>query len=182
MIGCVTLTLYSREVAAAVARLRAAAAHGRVRLHLALPPRRDDPALQRRMRYSDETVGTADVCQQAFRTMCVLRKHVAPGLERARATNQAALLLRVRSGLQRLLPWRRSHSAPRGLGRLRLRQRDRQHVEGVGRLDLVGIDRGRQPVPPLEGAIGPLIAMDLLGLLLRHLLLRALDRQQVGLY
>src|SRR5713226_6003830 len=103
MIRCVTLTLYGREVAAAVARLRAAAAHGRVRLHLALPPRRDDPALQRRMRYSDETVGTADVCQQAFRTMGVLRKHVAPGLERARATNQAALLLRVRSGLQRLL-------------------------------------------------------------------------------
>src|SRR5258708_15066236 len=95
MMRCVTLTLCSREVAAAVARLRAAAAHARVRLHLALPPRRDDPALQRRMRYRDETVGTADVCQQAFRTMCVLRKHVAPGLERARATNQAALLLRV---------------------------------------------------------------------------------------
>jgi len=162
MIGCVTLTLYSREVAAAVARLRAVAAHGRVRLHLALPPRRDDPALQRRMRYSDETVNTCDVCQQAFRTLCVLRKHVAPGLERARATNQAALLLRVRSGLQRLL-CRHFHLDQMGLGRLRLRQRDRQHAEVIGRLDLVGIDRGRQPESPLEGAIGPLIAMDLLG-------------------
>src|SRR5881397_882555 len=42
--------------------------HGRVRLHLALPPRRDDPALQRRLRESSETVGRADVCQQAFHT------------------------------------------------------------------------------------------------------------------
>src|SRR5713226_2513747 len=66
MIGCVTLTLYSREVAAAVARLRAVAAHGRIRLHLALPPRRDDPALQRRMRGGDETVGRSDVREQAF--------------------------------------------------------------------------------------------------------------------
>src|SRR3989442_15895248 len=99
---------------------------------------------------------------------------------RKRATNQAALLPR-RLGLQRLL-WRDFHRDQMGLGRLRLWQRDRQHAEVVGRLDLVGIDRGRQPERPLEGAIGPLIAMDLLGLLFRHLLLRALDRQQVALH
>src|SRR5437667_7628175 len=93
---------------------------------------------------------------------------------------QAALLPR-RLGLQLLL-WRDFYRDQMGLGRLRLRQRDRQHAEVVGRLDLVGIDRGRQPEGPLEGAIGPLIARDLLGLLLRHLLLRALDRQQVALH
>src|SRR5712691_4430346 len=103
---------------------------------------------------------------------------VSPSEERA--TNQAALLP-LRLGLQRLL-WRDFHRDQMGLGRLRLRERDRQHAEVVGRLDLVGIDRGRQPERSLEGAIGPLIAMDLLGLLLRRLLLRARDRQQVGLY
>src|SRR3989442_2537169 len=86
-----------------------------------------------------------------------------------------------RLGLQRLL-WCHLHRDEMGLGRVRLRQRDRQHAEVVGRLDLVGIDRGRQPEGPLEGAKGPLIAMHLLGLLFRHLLLRALHRQQVGLY
>src|SRR5207249_7196228 len=60
--------------------------HGRVRLHLALPPRRDDPALQRRMRESSETVGRADVCQQAFHTPSVLGNHVASGRERGRPT------------------------------------------------------------------------------------------------
>src|SRR3989441_1992967 len=65
--------------------------YGRVRLHPAPPPRRDDPALQRRMRESDETVGPADVCQQAFHTPSVLGNHVASGREK-RATNQAALL------------------------------------------------------------------------------------------
>src|SRR6266849_7301120 len=55
--------------------------HGRVRLHLALPPRRDDPALQRRMRESDETVSRADVCQQAFHAPSVLANHVASGRE-----------------------------------------------------------------------------------------------------
>src|SRR5260370_9895158 len=63
--------------------------NGRVRLHLALPPRRDDPAFQRGMRQRDETVGRGDVCQQAFRTMCVLRKHVAPPPDaKERATNR----------------------------------------------------------------------------------------------
>src|SRR3989442_1310388 len=63
----------------------------RVRLRLAQPPRRDDPALQRRMRESDETVGRADVCQQSFHTPSVLGNHVASGREK-RATNHAALL------------------------------------------------------------------------------------------
>src|SRR5438309_4730000 len=53
----------------------------------------------------------------------------------------AALCLRVRSGVQRLLR-RELHLDQVGLGRLRLRQRDRQHAEVVGRLDLFGIDRG----------------------------------------
>src|SRR2546429_5574703 len=47
------------------------------------PPGRDDPALQRRMRSSDEAVGHGDVCQQAFRTICVLRQHVAPDENRS---------------------------------------------------------------------------------------------------
>src|SRR2546426_10581734 len=55
--------------------------YGRVRLHPALPPRRDDPALQRRMRKSDETVGPADVCQQAFHARSVLGNHVASARE-----------------------------------------------------------------------------------------------------
>src|SRR5439155_27172291 len=94
----------------------------------------------------------------------------------------------IRSGVQRLLRrkfhrllLRDFHLDQMRLGGLRRRQRDRQHAEVVGRLDLLGIDRGRQPERPLEGAIGPLIAMDLLGLLLRHLRLRARDRQQVAL-
>src|SRR6266487_7080172 len=88
----------------------------------------------------------------------------------------------LRSGVQQRFVRRDLHRDQVRLGRLRLRQRDRQHAEVVGRLDLVRIDRGRQPEGPLEGAIGPLIAMDLLGLLLRHLLLRALNRQQVALH
>src|SRR6266516_5859183 len=59
---------------------------GPVCLHLALPPRRDDPALQRRMRESDETVGRADVCQQAFHTPSMLTNHVASGRARGRPT------------------------------------------------------------------------------------------------
>src|SRR3989440_8787333 len=88
----------------------------------------------------------------------------------------------LRSGVQQRLVRRDLHLDQVRLGRLRLRQRDRQHAEVVGRLDLVGIDRGRQPERPFEGAIGPLIAMHLLGLLLGQLLLRALDRQQVALH
>src|SRR5207249_62754 len=91
-------------------------------------------------------------------------------------------LVLVRSGVQQRLRRRDLHLDQVRLGRLRLRQRDRQHAEVAGRLDLVRIDRGRQPERPLEGAVGPLIAMDLVGLLLRHLLLRALDRQQVALH
>src|SRR2546426_5109042 len=60
--------------------------HGRVRLHLALPPRRDDPALQRGMRESSETVSRTDVCQQAFLTPSVFGNHVASGRERGRPT------------------------------------------------------------------------------------------------
>src|SRR2546430_10921211 len=85
----------------------------------------------------------------------------------------------VRSGVQQRLRRRDLHLDQVRLGRLRLRQRDRQHAEVAGRLDLVRIDRGRQPERPLEGAVGPLIAMDLLGLLLRHLLLR--DRKSTRL-
>src|SRR2546425_13310862 len=55
--------------------------HGRGRLPLAPPPGRDDPALPPRVRASDEAVGPGDVCQQAFRTICVLPPHVAPGEE-----------------------------------------------------------------------------------------------------
>src|SRR5439155_18162995 len=79
-----------------------------------------------------------------------------------RATNQAALLPR-RLGLQRLLLLD-CHRDQIGLGRLGLRERDRQHAEFVGLLDLVGIDQARQPERWLEGAKGPLIAMDLPGL------------------
>src|SRR5436309_11844408 len=48
-------------------------AHGRVRLHLGVPPRGDDPALQRPMRYRDETIGRGDVREQAFHSMRALR-------------------------------------------------------------------------------------------------------------
>src|SRR5438477_3997104 len=68
----------------------------------------------------------------------------------------------LRSGVQQRLVRRDLDLDQVRLGRLRLRQRDRQHAEVVGRLDLVGIDRGRQPERPFEGAIGPLIAMHLL--------------------
>src|SRR2546426_5794767 len=54
---------------------------GSVRLHPALPPRRDDPALQRRMRESDETVSRAGVCHQAFHARSVLGSHVASARE-----------------------------------------------------------------------------------------------------
>src|SRR5437879_3046303 len=52
-------------------------AHGRVRLHLGVPPSGDDPALQRPMRYCDETIGRGDVREQAFHSMRALRWHVA---------------------------------------------------------------------------------------------------------
>src|SRR5436309_12818100 len=68
MIGCVTLTLNSLLRLPLPLLVLVLPLHGRVRLHLALPPRRDDPALQRRLRESSETVGRADVCQQAFHT------------------------------------------------------------------------------------------------------------------
>src|SRR3989441_13189744 len=55
--------------------------HGLVRLHLALPPRRDDPALQRRIREGHETVGTAGVCHQAFHARSVLGNQVASARE-----------------------------------------------------------------------------------------------------
>src|SRR5437870_12600263 len=58
--------------------------HRRVRLHLALPPCRDDPALPRRTRASSETAGRADVWQQACHTPSGLGHHVASGLETAR--------------------------------------------------------------------------------------------------
>src|SRR6267378_8648022 len=57
------------EVAANVARPRAAAVCP-CPLHLVVPPRCDDPAVQRRMRWSDETVGRGDVCEQAFHSVC----------------------------------------------------------------------------------------------------------------
>src|SRR6267143_2932397 len=56
-------------------------AHDRIRLHLALPPRGDDPALHRRMRGGDETVGRSEVREQAF------HKYEP----RERATSHAAL-------------------------------------------------------------------------------------------
>src|SRR6266849_2137521 len=56
-------------------------AHGSILLHLALPPRGEDPALQRRMRCSDETVDRGDVREQAF------HKYEP----RERATSHAAL-------------------------------------------------------------------------------------------
>src|SRR5688500_17025945 len=52
------------------------------RFHLGLPPRRDDPALQRRMRSSDETVGCGDVGQQAFLSLYVVRTHGASSSEK----------------------------------------------------------------------------------------------------
>ena len=63
------------------------------------------------------------------------------------------LLHTRRSGLQQRLLRRDLHLNEVGFGRLRLRQRDRQHAEVVGRLDLVGIDRGGQRERPLEGAM-----------------------------
>src|SRR5216684_6946078 len=101
MIGCVTLTLNSLLRLPLPLLVLLLPLHGRVRLHLALPPRRDDPALQRRMRESDETVGRADVCQQAFHTPSVLGNHVASGRERGRPTRPPSSPRRL--GLQRLL-------------------------------------------------------------------------------
>src|SRR2546425_883896 len=167
------------EVVAAVARPRAAAVWP-CPLHLVAPPRCDDPTIQRWMRWSDETVGRGDVCEQAFHNVCSVSTEPLRARRRG-ANNPATLLLeQIRSGVQRLLR-REFYLDQMRLGRLRLRQRDPQHAQVVGRLDLLGIDRGRQSERPLEGAIGPLIAMDLLGLLLRHLRLRARDRQQVAL-
>src|SRR5881409_1813171 len=57
------------EVAARVARPRAAVVWP-CSLHLVVPQRCDAPAIQRRMRWSDETVGRGDVCEQAFHSVC----------------------------------------------------------------------------------------------------------------
>ena len=59
--------------------------HGRVPLYLELPPRRDDAALQRRMRWRDETVGRSNVCEQAFHNVCSVS--MGPLRARRRANN-----------------------------------------------------------------------------------------------
>ena len=56
------------EVATRVARPHAAVVWP-CSLHLVAPPRCDDPTIQRRMRWSDETVGRSDVCEQAFHSV-----------------------------------------------------------------------------------------------------------------
>src|SRR6266571_2840037 len=58
--GSPVLFMFTRVVPG-VARPRAAVAWP-CALHLVVPPRCDDPAIQRRMRWSDETVRRSDVC------------------------------------------------------------------------------------------------------------------------
>src|SRR5437867_13159509 len=73
------------EVATRVARPRAAVVWP-CSLHLVVPPRCDDPAIQRRMRWSDETVGRGNVCEQAFHRVCAPRQHIASRREGGRTT------------------------------------------------------------------------------------------------
>src|SRR3989442_15381662 len=73
------------EVTAAVSRPRAAVVWP-FPLHLVVPPRCDDPAIQRRMRWSDETVGRGNVCEQAFHRACAPRQHIASRREGGRTT------------------------------------------------------------------------------------------------
>src|SRR2546422_7847125 len=72
------------EVTAAVSRPRAAVVWP-FPLHLVVPPRRHDPAIQRRMRWSDETVGRSDVCEQAFHSVYSVGRQPLRGEEGGRS-------------------------------------------------------------------------------------------------
>ena len=64
-----------------------------------------------------------------------------------------------------------------GLGLGLLGQRDAQHAVGAGRVDLVGVDRGRQREAADEAAVAALDAVEVLFLLLGLELALALDGQ-----
>ena len=64
--------------------------------HLGLPPRRNDPALQRGVGEGDETVGSGEVCKQAFRRKCVLPERVRPDEKRATDERPPSFLFQVR--------------------------------------------------------------------------------------
>src|SRR5713226_6553094 len=117
------------------------------------------------MRWSDETVGRGDVCEQAFHSMCSF-SIASPGEKEGQQPATPSSSKQTRSGAQRLLR-RESNLDQMRLGRLRLRQRDRQHAEIVGCLDLLCIYRGRQSERQIEDALRTLIAIDLLLLLHR---------------